>query len=102
MKKLQTAILAITMMLSIAFVGGSISSTGHNAFSVSAQTVSVRRTRRPGAIRSAYRGGRWVVRRTWDGTKWVSRKVWIGTRWTGRQAWRGTRKVGRTIKRAVY
>src|SRR5262245_30267448 len=111
-RKITTAIFALTMMLSVAFVGESISSSGNNPYSVSAQTVTVRRSR-PGLARSAYRGGRWVVRRTWDGTKWVSRKVWVGTRWTGRQAWRGTRwtgrqawrgtrKVGRTIKRAVY
>jgi len=101
MKKLKTAILAITMMLSIAFIGESISTTSNNPFSAAAQTVTIRRTGR-GIARNTYRGGRWVVRKTWNGTKWVYRRVWVGTRWTGRQAWRGTKKVGRTIKRAVY
>ena len=100
MKKLTTAIFALTMMLSVAFIGGSISSAANNPFSASAQTVTVRRTSR-NIGRRAYRGGRWVVRRTWNGTRWVSRRVWVGTKWTGRQAWRGTKKVGRTIERAV-
>jgi hypothetical protein len=100
MKKLRPAILAITMMLSVAFIGQSISSTGNNPYSVSAQTVTIKRTSR-NLGRRAYRGGRWVVRKTWNGTKWVYRKVWVGTKWTGRKTWRGTKKVGRTIKRAV-
>ena len=98
MKKLKTAILAITMMLSIAFVGESISTTSNSPFSASAQTVTVRRTGR-GIGRNAYRGGRWVVRKTWNGTKWVYRRVFVPT---GRATWRGTKKVGRTIKRALY
>jgi hypothetical protein len=100
MKKINTATLAITMMLSMAFVGGSNSTNSTNPFSASAQTVTVRRTGR-GIARGAYRGGRWVVRKTWNGTKWVYRKVWVGTKWTGRKAWRGTKKVGRTIRNAV-
>src|SRR5678816_2029964 len=98
MKKLKTAILAITMMLSIAFVGESISTTSNNPFSAAAQTVTVRRTGR-GIARNTYRGGRWVVRKTWNGTKWVYRRVFVPT---GRATWRGTKKVGRAIKRAVY
>ena len=100
MKKLGTAIFAFTMIFSVAFVGESISTTSRNPFSVSAQTVTIRRTSR-NIGRRAYRGGRWVVRKTWNGTKWVYRKVWVGTKWTGRKTWRGTKKVGRTIKRAV-
>ncbi|HJS52281.1 MAG TPA: hypothetical protein VJ781_10310 [Pyrinomonadaceae bacterium] len=101
MKKLTTAIFALTMMLSVAFIGQSISSTGTNPYTVSAQTVTIRRTSR-NIGRRAYRGGRWVVRKTWNGSRWVYRRVWVGTRWTGRKAWRGTKKVGRTIRRVVY
>jgi len=97
MKKLITGIFALTMMLSVSFVGESLSSTGNNPYSVSAQTVTIKRTGR-NIGRSAYRGGRWVVRKTWNGTKWVYRRVFVPT---GRATWRGTKKVGRTIKRAV-
>ncbi len=90
MKKLVTIFFAAAMLASIPFIGSALSS---DASSVSAQTVTVRRTRRRGVASRTYRGGRYVVRRTWDGTKYVSRKVWVGTKWTGRKTWKGGRKV---------
>ena len=100
--KIKAAIFSLTMIMSIAFAGQALSTTGNNPFSVSAQTVTVKRKSRPGVIRRTYRGGRYVIRKTWNGTRWVSRRVWVATKWTGKKAWRGTRKVGRTVKRVVY
>lgn len=100
--KIKAAIFSLTMIFSVAFAGEALSTTGSSPFSVSAQTVTVKRKSRPGIARRAYRGGRYVVRKTWDGTKWVSKRVWVATKWTGKKAWRGTKKVGRTVKRVVY
>ncbi len=91
MKKLIGMFFAATMLLSIPFIGSTLSTS--DASSVGAQTVTVRRSRRRGIASRTYRGGRYVVRRTWDGTKYVSRKVWVGTKWTGRKTWKGGRKV---------
>ena len=99
MKKLIAVIFAASMLLSIPFIGSTLSSSDA---SVTAQNVTIKRKRRPGIARRTYRGGRWVVRRTWDGTKWVSRKVWVGTKWTGRKTWRGGRKVVSLSKKVLY
>jgi hypothetical protein len=100
MKKVISIFFAFAMILSIAFVGESLS-TGDNPFAAKAQ-VKVRKKRRPGIARSTYRGGKWVVKRTWDGTKWVSRKVWVGTKWTGKKSYKTGRKVVSRSKKIVY
>ena len=101
MNKFKALLFAAAMMLSIAFVSETISSSDRS-FSTSAQTVTVKRKRKPGIARSTYRGGKWVVRRTWDGTKWVSKKVWVGTKWTGKKTWKTSRKVVSRTKKIVY
>lgn len=103
MNKLKGLLFASIMILSIAFVGGAISSDGSgNSMTAAAQTVTVKRRNRPGLARRGYRGGKWVVRKTWNGTKYVYRKVWVATKWTGKKTWQGTKKVGRVTKRAIY
>ena len=99
--KFKAFILAGIMVLSVAFAAGSISSTD-SSFSASAQTVTVKKKRKPGAARRVYRGGKYVVRKTWDGTKWVSKKVWVGTKWTGKKTWKTGRKVVSRTKKVVY
>jgi hypothetical protein len=93
MKKITAWFFAIAMIMSAAFAG-ELTSGGANPFAAKAQ-VTVSKKRRPGVIRSTYRGGKYVVRRTWDGTKWVSRKVWVGTKYTGRKTYQGTKWVGK-------
>ena len=98
MKKLSSLLFAFVMMLSVAFVGEAIStntSTG-NPFAAQAQTV--RKKRKPGAIRRVYRGGKWVGNQVWTGTKWVSSKAWKGAKWT----YKGGRKVVSRGKKVVY
>lgn len=99
MKKLIALFFAAAMLVSIPFIGSTLSSS--DASSVGAQTVTVRRNRRRGIASRTYRGGRYVVRRTWDGTKWVSRKVWVATKWTGRKTWKGGRKVVSRTKKII-
>jgi hypothetical protein len=99
MRKIKSLIFALTMVLSIAFVG-ELTST-QNPFSTQAQ-VTVTKKRRPGAIRSTYRGGKWVVKKTWNGTKYVSKKVWQGTKWTGKKTYKTGRKVVSRTKKVVY
>ncbi|HLM00225.1 MAG TPA: hypothetical protein VK400_04155 [Pyrinomonadaceae bacterium] len=98
MKKITSLIFALTMILSIAFVGEVTSS--HNPFSADAQ-VTVRK-KRVGAIRTVGRGGKYVVRKTWNGTKYVSKKVWSGTKWTGKKTVKTGRKVVSRTKKVVY
>lgn len=96
----MSLVFAFAMVLSIAFVGEA-SLSGENPFAAQAQ-VTVKKKRRPGAIRSAYRGGKWVTKKTWDGTKWVSKKVWQGTKWTGKKTYKTGRKVVSRTKKIVY
>lgn len=100
MKKLMSLFFAVAMMFSVVFIGEAI---GSNApYSAQAQQVTVKKKRRPGAIRSAYRGGKWVTKKTWNGTKWVSKKVWQGTKWTGKKTYKTGRKVVSRTKKIVY
>lgn len=99
MKKLTSLIFAVIMTLSVAFVGGSLSGSNSagNPTVASAQ-VTVRKKRKPGAIRRIYRGGKWVGTKVWTGTKWVSKKTWQGMKWT----YKGGRKVVSRTKKIVY
>jgi hypothetical protein len=101
MKRLKALLFAAVMIVSVVFVSEAISSSDRS-FSVSAQTVTVKRKRKPGIARSTYRGGKWVVKRTWDGTKWVSKRVWVASKWTGKKSWKTGRKVVSRTKKIVY
>lgn len=101
MCKLKALLFAAVMIVSIVFVGEVLSSSDRS-FSAQAQTVTVKRKRKPGIARSTYRGGKWVVRRTWDGTKWVSKRVWVASKWTGKKSWKTGRKVVSRTKKIVY
>ena len=98
MRKITSLIFALTMVLSIAFVGELTSS--QNPFSAQAQ-VTVKK-KNVGIARKTWRGGKWVVRKTWNGTKYVSKKVWVGTKWTGKKTWKTGRKVVSRTKKVVY
>ena len=103
MKKLISLFFAIALLFSIAFIGESIStvtSTG-NSFAAQAQ-VTVKKKRKPGAVRRIYRGGKWVGTKVWDGSKWVARKTWHGTKWVGKKSWKTGRKVVSRTKKVVY
>lgn len=104
MKKITTLFFAIVMMLSVAFVGGSLSpaSTSAGNPTVAAAQVTSRRKRKPGAIRRIYRGGKWVGTQVWTGTRWVSRKTWQGMKWTGKKTYKTSRKVVSRTKKVVY
>lgn len=99
MKKLTALAFAFVMILSIAFVGGAISSD--NSFSAQGQTMTATR-RKKGIARRTYAGGKYVVRRVYVGGKWVTKKVWVGTKWTARKTWKGGRKVVSRTKKVVY
>lgn len=100
MKKLFLSLFfAITMIFSMAVLGEI--GSGQNPFSAKAQTVTVKK-KKVGAIRSIYRGGKYVGKQVWTGTKWVGVNTWKGTKYVGKKTWKGTKYVGRKIKRAVY
>ncbi|MEK7725247.1 MAG: hypothetical protein AAB336_12915 [Acidobacteriota bacterium] len=85
---------AVLMVLSVAFVGDIVSS--NNPFSVKAQTVKVKK-KKVGAIRSAYRGGKYVGKQVWTGTRWVGVKTYQGAKYVGKKTWKGTKWVGRKV-----
>ncbi|MFL6467557.1 MAG: hypothetical protein ACJ72Z_06335 [Pyrinomonadaceae bacterium] len=99
LNKFKSFFFAVLLIPGLIFVGEGISSN-NGSMTAGAQTVTVRRTSR-NIGHAAYRGGRWVVRKTWNGTKWVYRKTWYPTKRFGKATWRGTKKVGRTVKRAI-
>ena len=100
MKKLTSLFFALAMALSIAFVGGDLTGSSNSAGNptVASAQVTVRKKRKPGAIRRVYRGGKWVGTKVWTGTKWVSQKTWQGMKWT----YKGGRKVVSRSKKVVY
>ncbi|MEQ1765032.1 MAG: hypothetical protein ABL984_18040 [Pyrinomonadaceae bacterium] len=100
MKKLTALFFAFAMALSIAFIGGDLTGSSNSAGNptVASAQVTVRKKRKPGAIRRVYRGGKWVGTKVWDGTKWVSKKTWQGMKWT----YKGGRKVVSRSKKVVY
>lgn len=104
MKKLTSLFFALLMALSVAFVGGSLSSSANSAGNptVAAAQVTSRRKRKPGAVRRIYRGGKWVGTQVWTGTRWVSRKTWQAMKWTGKKTYKGGRKVVSRTKKVVY
>jgi hypothetical protein len=99
MKKILNLTFALAMIMSVAFIGEAVSS-GNNPYSVKAQTVTVKK-RRPGVIRSVYRGGKYVGKQVWNGTKWVSSKTWQGTKYAGRKTVQGTRYAAHKTKRGT-
>ena len=100
MKKLTALFFAFAMALSIAFVGGDLTGSSNSVGNptVASAQVTVRKKRKPGAIRRVYRGGKWVGTKVWDGTKWVSKKTWQGMKWT----YKGGRKVVSRSKKVIY
>lgn len=100
MKRFKIAVVVTAIIFSIAFVD-SIVSSGFGPSSVAAQT-SVRKKRKPGAIRSAYRGGRWVTIRIYRGGKWVTKRVWRGSKWVGKKTYKTGRKVTSRSKKIIY
>lgn len=104
MKKLTALFFAFAMALSIAFVGGDLTGSSNSAGNptVASAQVTVRKKRKPGAIRRVYRGGKWVGNKVWTGTKWVSQKTWQGMKWTGKKTWKTSRKVVSRSKKVVY
>lgn len=104
MRKLTSFFFAVLMALSVAFVGGALTSSTTSAGNptVASAQVTVRRKRKPGAVRRIYRGGKWVGTQVWTGTKWVSKKTWQGMKWTGKKTYKGGRKVVSRTKKVVY
>lgn len=91
------------MLFSVAFFSEAISTATHTGNSLAAQAqVTVKKKRKPGAIRRIYRGGKWVGTQVWTGTKWVARKSWHGTKWVGKKTYKTSRKVVSRTKKVVY
>lgn len=99
-KSIVSLFFAVTMMFSMTFVGGVLSE--NNPFSVKAQTATVKK-KRVGAIRSAYRGGKYIGKQVWTGTKWVGVKTYQGSKYVGKKTWQGTKYAGKkTAKGAKW
>jgi hypothetical protein len=91
---------AVVMVLSMAFIGGIASD--NNPFSAKAQTVTVKK-KKVGAIRSAYRGGKYIGKQVWTGTRWVGVKTYQGSKYVAGKTWKGTKYVGKkTAKGAKW
>jgi len=102
MKKFTALVFALTMIMSVAFVGGSLSNSG-GPFAAQAQTVKAKtKKRKKGIIRSTYAGGKWVTKKVYRGGKWVTVKTWKGTKWVGKKSWKTGRKVVSRTKKIVY
>lgn len=86
---------AFAMILSTAFVA-EIGST-QNPFAAQAQTASVKKKKRVGAIRYIGRGTKYVGKKIWHGTKWTGLTIYRGSKYIGKKTWKGTKWLGRRI-----
>lgn len=100
MKQIRNGFLVAAVLLSIGFVDAAVSS-GYGPSSAAAQTA-VRKKRKPGVIRGAYRGGKWVTIRVYRGGKWVTKRVWRGSKWVGKKSYKTGRKVVSRSKKIIY
>ncbi len=104
MKKLTGLFFALAMLLSVAFVGDSVS--GNNPFSAQAQTRTGRVTvkkRNNGIASRTYRGGKYVYRKGKNGVVYVYRKTAQGTVYVGRKTYQGGKYVtAKTVKGTKY
>lgn len=107
MKKLFTGIFALAMVLSLVFIG-ELTSSGKNALSAQAQTVTVKRKRRGGVVggtryvaHKTKRGAKYVAHKTKRGAIYVGRKTAQGTRYVAHKTKRGTKKAYHITKKAI-
>lgn len=94
-KSIISLFFAFAMILSVAFVGGITSN--QNPFSAQAQTTTVKKKKRVGAIRYVGRGTKYVGKKIWKGTKWVGLTTYRGSKYIGKKTWKGTKWLGRRI-----
>lgn len=96
MKKMFISLFfATAMIFSMAFVGEMVSS--QTPFSAQAQTTTVKKKKRVGAIRYIGRGTKYVGKKIWHGTKWVGLTTYRGSKYIGKKTWKGTKWLGRRI-----
>jgi hypothetical protein len=100
MKKFQSLIFAVVMVLSLTFIGDAVSSNAGT--SVKAQTVTVKRKRRPGIIRGTARGAKYIGKKTYQGTKYVGKKTYQGAKYVGKKTVKGTRATVSRAKKIIY
>jgi len=104
MKKLTGLFFALAMLLSVAFVGDSVS--GNNPFSAQAQTRTGRVTvkkRNNGIASRTYRGGKYIYRKGKDGVIYAYRKTAQGTVYVGKKTYQGGKYVGKkTVQGTRY
>jgi lipopolysaccharide export system protein LptA len=100
MRKIQSFIFAVIMVLSLTFIGNVVSSNAGT--SVKAQTVSVKRKRKPGIIRGTARGAKYIGKKTYQGTKYVGKKTYQGAKFVGKKTVKGTRATVSRAKKIIY
>ena len=105
MKKITSLIFALSMILSVVFIGELTSS--ENPYSADAQ-VTVKRKRSGGVVgggkyvyRKAANGTRYVYHKTKRGTIYVGRQTMKGGKWTFHKGKRGTKSVFSKTKKVI-
>jgi lipopolysaccharide export system protein LptA len=100
MRKILSFIFAAAMVLSLTFIGDTVSSNA--GMSVKAQTVTVKRKRKPGIIRGTARGAKYIGKKTYQGTKFVGKKTYQGAKFVGKKTVKGTRATVSRAKKIIY
>ncbi len=105
MKKTLGILFAFAMILSLAFIGDAISSSG--SMSAKAQ-VTVRRRRTGGVVggtryvaHKTKRGAKYVAHKTVRGTVYVGKKTYQGGKYVGKKTVQGTRYTSHKVKRGT-
>ena len=98
MRKGLNLVLAIVMVLSLAFIGDIASS--NNPFAAQAQTkVTVRKKNSGGIYGKTKSGAKYIYRKGRNGTVYVYRKGKQGAIYVGRKSYQGGKYVvGKTVK----
>ncbi len=98
MKKINSALLAFTFVLTMTLVG-SVAVSGQETMMKSVGDKVANTSKK--VYKRSRRVGTTVGNRTWTGSKWVASKTWKGGKWVAVKTVNGTKWVYRRGKNAV-
>ena len=106
MSKYKSIFLASAFVMTIAFIGGAVSTNAQDTMmgkmgdKVEKTTKKVYNRSKYG-VKKGYRIGQESGGKVWNGSKWVARKSWNGGTWVAVKTANGTKWVYRKRKRAI-
>ncbi len=106
MNKIKSILMAFAFVMTIAFIGGAVSTHAQDTMmgkmgdKVQKTTKKVYNKSKYG-VKRGYRVGYETGGKVWNGSKWVAKKSWKGGTWLAVKTANGTKWVYRKSKRAI-